>query len=353
MGNDLYVKFTTQKEEQEYLSQMEKTDKHYDVYVKSVMTSMEDGIPVLTAKTVAGNEVKVNIYDVALRSLERRSGDDASGHALMNLGQILEAHNLYWKLHSNREVCELLVRDDGLLQMESPQYARFEQTELFDKVLEHLEEKYTDKYEFKGGFYSHSLTEATFALKEALPESFKNAWKAAALSQSLLDKTSVALHFRTNDVGTSVAGVRIEMNVMGTRLAIGEPINIVHRNGHGSLQEFKDALDGSIVTIQEELDAMAKLMTVNIRNPEPVVVKAIKESGLVSLSKKACKELVNDMLFMGETTAYMLYLYICGFLQTEHGSGLSEERKMRAINACRNLLSADWKKWDVPGTVEL
>lgn len=340
--------FIVKDEMKEFLEELVNKDELEFLDLASIKTGKENDDYFIEGLTNEGKTFKKQIFTVAIPSMEERSGDTAKGHQLMTIEQILNSMNNYWGLHKNK-TCMALVRGEHVLTLNSDVYATIDENELFQTICDFLEEKFPEKHRFMLGNYTHSITEASFELKDALNESYKRNWVKTGLPSSLLDGTKVFLKFRTSDVAESAAIVRIEMSVMGTKFLLGEPINIIHRDGYGGIEKFKTSLDKTIVTINDELEALSNLMTIKLNYPEEAAIKAIKKCGLEKISKKAAKELVDDMMLASGSTAYTVYLFLHGFTTTSYGSALSEERKIRVVSALRRLLTTDWSKLDSPG----
>ena len=98
---------------------------------------------------------------------------------------------------------------------------------------------------------------------------------------------------------------------------------------------------------------MRILMNTPIKNPTNTLISAIKKAGLHKISKKACKEIVENAFFAREETAFTIYISLSEITNTEIGSKLSGDRKLRLQAAIRTLLNANWSKLDVAGDVEL
>lgn len=329
-----------------FLKQMVAEDQIYEMNLNSISTFMKDGEMAL--KGVSGTtDVNVKIWPFALKSLEKRSGDTAAGHSMMSEEQIMNSMNNYWPLHKKR-VGIARVRGEKLLTLESSQYEFINQYEIFETLVNWLEDKHTGAYDFISGSYSHEKTEAYFCINDSIPANYRVAWKSSGLPDNLLNSSRVHIKFVTDDIAECSAKAIIEMNVGGSHFLLGAPVDILHRNGHGGTEAFRKGLENADFTIKDELNALANLMKVKIMHPEAAVVMALKKAKIPGLSKKACNELVDDMFFNATENAFVIYLFLHGILETNVGAALSIERKLRITAALRTLLNEDWSKFDIP-----
>ena len=342
------VEFHTAEEMNSFLNEMEETDERHELILNTIKTYGEDDELYLEATEVSGAQVKLPLWPFSITSLEKRSGDNASGHELMTPEQILNSMNNYWGLHSSKKKCYATVRGGKILSVGSEQYESISQKEQLDTVVDWLEDRHPGAWNFKGGSYTHQLTEAKFEVTDAISPSYKAAWRKTGLPQSLLNQSHITVHILTDDTAGCAAKAIIRMNVGGTNFLLGNPVEIPHRAGYGGIESFREELNKADLTIKDELDSLAKLMEVNLLHPANAGIMALKKAKIDKISKKACKELVDDMLFGLTESAYIVYLFLHGITETPNGAKLSDERKLRVITALRTLLKEDWKKLDVP-----
>ena len=173
------------------------------------------------------------------------------------------------------------------------------------------------------------------------------------LNPSLLDEATILYQLHTDDISGSAARVNAVLKVGGSTFQLGEVITVKHRVGSGSLNEFLSALAQLDDDISEDLGKMRILMNTPVKNPTNTLMSAIKKAGLHKISKKACKEIVENAFFAREETAFTIYISLSEITNTEIGSKLSADRKLRLQAAIRTLLNANWSKLDVAGDVEL
>ena len=346
---DCKIDFLNEIDMQNFLQEMLQSDEEVSVKLNSITTYTKDEELLLEAKTTDGLKKTMAVWPFAIKSLEKRSGDTAKGHALMTNEQILNSMNNYWGLHSDKEVSVARIRGDKILGMGSAQYEFIDQEEMLKAVINWLEMRHPGKYTFLSGYYTHQLTYAKFRIDDSISASYKTAWRKAGLPESMLKNSSVEVTVMTDDTAECAAKAIIQMDVSRTRYLLGNPIEVIHRSGHGGIENFTKELDKADMSIQTELDALASLMFVKLSYPESAAVAALKKAGVHKISKKACKELTENMFFGTNESAYIVYLYLHSILDTSYGSALSEERKLRIVCALRTLLKEDWKKLDVPG----
>lgn len=341
--------FTSSIEEMKnFCSEMEEADVEYEFQLNTIKTYEEDGELYMEGITTDKKVVKLPLWPFAIRSLEKRSGDNATGHELMTPAQILNSMNNYWGLYADKKICTAKVRGDKVLGVGSKQYETISQKEMIEAVTEWLEDRHPGAWFFKGGSYTHQLTEARFEVTDAISPAYKAAWRKAGLPQSLLDQSHITVQVLTDDTAGCAAKAIIGMKVGGTDFLLGNPVEIQHRAGYGGIESFTTELNKADLSIKDELDSLANLMSINLLHPMNAGIMALKKAKIDKLSKKACKELVDDMLFGSTESAYIVYLFLHGIVGTPNGAKLSEERKLRVITALRTLLKADWKKLDVP-----
>lgn len=340
--------FTTAEDMMDFFTEMEAADEEYTLKLNTIKTSEEEGEMMLSAKTEDGNDVNLPLWPFSIRSLEKRSGDNASGHELMSTEQILNSMNNYWPLHPDKKKCTARVRGGKVLGVGSEQYESISQSEMMKAVTDWLEDRHPGAWHFVDGFYTHTLTSADFKIDDALSPAYVAAWRKAGLPQSLLEKSNITIRVMTDDTAGCAAKAIIKMNVGGTDFLLGNPVEIQHRAGYGGIESFTTELNKADISIKDELDSLANLMGINLLHPVNAGIKALKKAKIDKLSKKACKELVDDMLFGSTESAYIVYLFLHGIVGTPNGAKLSDERKLRVITSLRTLLKEDWKKLDVP-----
>ena len=75
---------------------------------------------------------------------------------------------------------------------------------------------------------------------------------------------------------------------------------------------------------------------------------------IIENSELTTREHLAEMLHLArEETAFTIYISLSEITNTEIGSKLSGDRKLRLQAAIRTLLNANWSKLDVAGDVEL
>ena len=346
---DVRISFSSLDEMKSYLGEMENSDVYIPIKVNSIQTMIEDDEMVLKGiDKDTGNLVSIPLWPFSVKSLEKRSGDNAAGHSMMTDEQILNSMNNYWPLHPEKKMSVARVRGGKMMGLGSEQYESISQKGLLEVTEEWLEDRHKDGYEFRSGDYTHLLTEAHFVVTDAISASYKTAWRKAGLPEGLLNQSKIVVDVYTDDTAECSAKAIVRMNVGGSLFLLGNPVLIEHRSGHGGLECFKEELNKLDLTIRDELDSLAKLMTINLLHPREAAITALKKAKIDKLSKKACKELIDDMMFGTGESAYIVYLYLHGILDTFNGARLNDERKLRVVTALRTLLKEDWSKMDVP-----
>lgn len=335
--------FSSSDEMSNFLKEMQELDEKKTVRLNTIRTYTNNDNLFMDAFTPDGGKVTIPIWDFAIKSLERRSGDTAVGHQLMSNAQILNSMNNYWPLYKDNRICSARIRGDKLIGLDSEQYEELPQIDLFNEILMFLE-KFND-VKFIKGSYDHLMTYAFFKINDGLTPNYINAWKKAGFAEEQLNNSYLMLEFGTNDVAESSAKAIITINVSGTRMLVGNPVFIAHRNGHGGSTSFADDLDKSIVALEEELDLMAKLMGITVNDPEAALKKALRKSGIERIAKKACKELLETTAFFGPENAYTVYLYLNGVLDTSYAKDFTEDKKFRIASSIKSLLKEDWTKF--------
>ena len=346
--------FSNPVEAQNFFDEMKNTDKWSEVQLNECEIKV---IGPDSYSLVCGSD-EYPIHPMAMGNIETVSEADANGNYLYSNQRYAEIITELLRLHPDKCKARFVTRggtkeEPGLLiGYHTLQYQRLDQADLFEAVMNYLSKRIAG-YQYVSGSYEHAFTKVVFLLDNAITKEYKDAWKKAGLDERLLDRSEVYLTFTTNDVGSSQARVVLTCKTGGDKFLLGEPKEVKHRVGGGSLSSFAKQLESIDITIEEEMSSIAKLMGVTILHPESVVIRAIKKAKLDTLSKKACKELVEEMFFTGATSAYVIYLFLHGILNNGIGAGLSEERKFRILTAIRGLLKEDWTKFDKPGAVTL
>jgi hypothetical protein len=344
-----YHEFQSFEEQRDSLHEMEENDIKKTVILNKSKAFMKDDKPFFKGETVEGEEVEFEMHPFALRTLEKRSGCDASGNAYLTMEQELDCMSDYYLANQpDKKTCTITVRAGKIINFGSEQYEGMSQSEQITAVAEWLDDRHPNAWKFLGGYYTHELTEARFEVLDAISPGYKAAWKKTGLPQSLLDQSHITVKVLTDDTAGCAAKAIIGMNVGGTNFLLGNPIEIQHRAGYGGIESFTKELDKADISIKDELDALASLMGINLLHPANAGIMALKRAKIDKITKKACKELIEDMFFGSTESAYIVYLFLHGITSTPNGAKLSEERKLRVITALRTLLKEDWKKLDVP-----
>ena len=346
---DCLANFADENDMLNFLEEMDASDEWLIGNISSVLTNWENDEGHLVVR-VDGELRSYPLSPLAIPALERRSGDDASGHELMTIEQILNSMNNYWKLHDEKEEGKFLLRGGMILSAGSRQYEPIPQMDLASNFANHCN---VNGGKFHSGFYTHEGTNIVYEAKNVKGTRFGSAWIKMGLSPNLLDEATILYQLHTDDVSGSAARVNAVLKVGGSTFQLGEVITVKHRVGSGSLNEFLSALAQLDDDISEDLGKMRVLMNTPIKNPTNTLISAIKKAGLHKISKKACKEIVENAFFAREETAFTIYISLSEVTNTEIGSKLSGDRKLRLQSAIRTLLNANWSKLDVAGDVEL
>ena len=346
---DCLANFADENDMLNFLEEMDASDEWLIGNISSVLTNWENDEGHL--KVRVDDELKdYPLSPLAIPALERRSGDDASGHELMTIEQILNSMNNYWKLHDEKEEGKFLLRGGMILSAGSRQYEPIPQMDLASNFANHCN---VNGGRFHSGFYTHEGTSIIYEARNVKQTRFGSAWIKMGLSPNLLDEATILYQLHTDDVSGSAARVNAVLKVGGSTFQLGEVITVKHRVGSGSLNEFLSVLAQLDDDISEDLGKMRVLMNTPIKNPTNTLISAIKKAGLHKISKKACKEIIENAFFAREETAFTIYISLSEVTNTEIGSKLSGDRKLRLQSAIRTLLNANWSKLDVAGDVEL
>lgn len=342
------VSFSDPREMKGFLHEMIESDEEVVFQLNSIETYADQEDLMLKGITDTKMIRTEKLWPFAIKSLEKRSGDNAKGHELMTDAQVLSSMNNYWKLHKDKETCIARIRGGKILGLGSKQYEIIDQEQLLKVITDWLDDRHPGKYTFREGYYTHQLTYAKFDIDDAISPTYVSAWKKAGLPQSLLDQSHISVTLMTDDTAECAAKALIEMAIAGTRFILGNPIEVIHRSGYGGIDGFKKEMEKVDMSIRTELDALSDLMGVTLVHPEQATIMALKKAGIPKISKKACKELIDDLLFGGTESAYIVYLNLHGILDTSIGRALSDERRLRIVLALRGLLKEDWSRFDVP-----
>lgn len=347
---NVHIEFSSADEMKNYLGEMESSDVYIPLRVNTISTGTDEegNLFLKGADTNTGEMVTIPLWPFSIKSLEKRSGDNATGHSLMTNEQILNSMNNYWGLHSKKKEAVARIRGEKMMGLGSEQYESISQKGLLEVTEKWLQDRHEDEYTFASGEYTHLLTTARYVVNDAITPSYKAAWRTAGLPENLLQQSNLVVDVYTDDTAECSAKAIVHMNVGGSMFLIGNPILIEHRNGYGGLESFEKELSKLDITIKDELDSLSKLMSVTLIHPKEAAITALKKAKIDKLSKKACKELVDDMMLTSGESAYIVYLCLHGILDTFNGARLNDERKLRVVTALRTLLKEDWSKMDVP-----
>jgi len=348
-AENCFISFNSAEEMEDFLRKMENSDSRIEVSVASVKTRAraENNGNVLYLSTEAGD---FPCFNLAMSSLEQRSGDTAIGHSMMSLAQVADSMNNYWGLHNPKEKMNIHLRGGKVLQAESERYAPMSQAALFRRVADKVQELYPNAARFVWGDYTHQMTAAKFAANGELPQFFQKSWLKAGLPQEELKGATIYFTFSTADLANAAAKVVIEMKSGENRIFMGDEISVVHKDSGDPLSTFQKKLDGLSETVEDELQKLCRLMEVEIKHPYEACEAALAKAKVPQMAKKAAKELLDILSweFFGPENAFTLYSSLFGILRTEQGMRLSDQKKLMISNSLHKLVSEDWAKFDRP-----
>lgn len=336
--------FTNEIEMLDFLEDIDLTDERIEVPVNLTRTEYDEETGSMLVHTPEGT---FSCFNLALGSLEQRSGDTAVGHSLMTTKQIMESMNNYWYLNDPKKKMFVHLRGGKVLQLESERYAPMSQEALMDLLTVQISRTYKDR-EFVRGFYSHEHTEAVYTVSNGIPEFFKRSWEKANLPKEDLKDTKLYFVFSTADLANAAAKVAIYLKVGDEKIFMGDNISVIHKDKEGTLDRFNDELEKLNYTVEDELSHLTKLMSIKIQNPYDACVRALHTAGIPDMAKKAYKEFEQELswLFSSEESAFSLYSCLFGILSCNYGEKLTEQKRFAISNALHKLATADWKKFD-------
>ena len=339
----------------DFLKQMEQdTTWITDIQVNQIETSYD---PDLGCRLSYGAAEYPIWTEVAMPTLERRSGDTAKGHKLMDEEQIMASMNNYWYLHPEKDKATMMIRGDKVALLASDRYVYIPQSELVRLVVKHLNTNHADKWRFVGGLYSPELTTAQFAVQDAITDRFKRDWANSGLAPSILDNADVIITIQTSDTEQSAARLYGNLKLRASEMSLGQPVVTAHRNSErGAVNEFNRKLSEIDLAISDEFDKLSQLMSVTVYSPQMAMRRAMKSSGMTKVSVKACREYddqVSGSFGSKPETAFLIYMTLHGVLDTSIGHGFSDAQKWNMITAIHGLVNKDWTKLDKAATVIL
>lgn len=252
----------------------------------------------------------------------------------------------------------ILLRAGQVLAVHSSNYVPLNQMDIYNRFFQNIKDRFPNA-KFDHAVYTHNLTNCTYCLsnyKDTIMDAYREAWIAAGLKESALERSFPVLKVNTSDSGEFCLEMEPILKVGAFYYPLGDKILIKH---HGTAHVGK--LDASLNKLFAKLEAgvtnIANLLMLEINYPVPVMVRALEEAGIVSNAKKACKNLVEaftSCVYPGKgLTAFDIYLQICDIQYTDEFQKMSPATKLKITENFHRLLTLDWVEMDEPGKVEV
>ena len=219
------------------------------------------------------------LADTGLSSLILRSGVDCSAISKANILEKKTMIDIGLKHSGEKETLALYSCGKIRTFNGGNTYAILKQSTMFDGIIKMLQ-KEKKKFQFKGGYYSHTRTEATFELTEGtdeILETYKNACKEI---KSIKSKgLKVEYSFATSDVGEECATISVALARGQLKMLLGSPIRVPH-NGDNTAEKFVEQLPLLLAKTKDLVKGLENLINIEIKNPINCMLTIAKEAGL-------------------------------------------------------------------------
>lgn len=379
----------------EFLKEMEEESKWYNLYIKNFKTSVESGGPIILDDiksrykfldgttdeaitsaiengtqigTLAGSQMFVTTTDIdstlrticlsgtGLSSLILRSGVDCSAIGKANVTDTKTMIDIGIKNSGDKTVlayfsCGKIRTFNG-----GNTYAILKQSKMFDAIVEMLNTKYK-KYEFNGGYYSHTRTFAEFELTDDTDKILKTYKKACESVSSMKNKgLKVAFSFSTSEIGDACATINVALIRGNMRILIGSPIKVPH-NGEMTEENFINQLPLLLAKTKDLIKGLENLINIEVKNPINCIISLAKYVGLLksqTMSEVASfQEQYNKAIEKDKNVKFsahdVFYVLQESLMEMRKASVADSTIENAEENLARTLVEEfDWGNFDVP-----
>lgn len=333
---------------------------------EAITSTIENGTQV---GTIAGSQMlictreineKINyallLSTTGLSSLIVRSGVDCSAIGKASITDKKTMIDIGLKNSSSKQVLALFSCGKIRTFNGGNTYAILKQSEMFDAIINLLNTQYGD-FVFKGGYYSHSRTQAAFELTgdtNSILEAYKNACEEIG---SIKNKgLKVQFLFSTSDIGDECATISVALVRGNLKILLGSPIQIPH-NGDMTTENFKKELPLLLAKTKDLVSGLQNLINIEIKNPINCMISIAKNAGLLKTQTMAAiadfQNMMDAMLAKDKNAKFSAHDVFFVLQET-----LMEMRKASVASAtiekCEENISRtlvkefDWSDYDVP-----
>lgn len=295
------------------------------------------------------------LSDTGLSNLILRSGVDCSAISKANICEKKTMIDIGLNHSGEKETLALYSCGKIRTFNGGNTYAILKQSTMFDGIIKMLQDE-KKKFAFKGGYYSHIRTGATFELTDGTDEilqTYKNACKEI---KSIKDRgLKVEYSFSTSDIGEECATISVALVRGQLRMLLGSPIRVPH-NGDNTAEKFVEQLPLLLAKTKDLVKGLENLINIEIKNPINCMVCIAKEAGLSkthTMSSIAAFQLIMDEAAKKKQkvkyTAHDVFYVLQETLMEMRKANVADSTIERCEeNIARTLIKEyDWEEKDV------
>ncbi|WP_314723545.1 endonuclease III [Enterocloster bolteae] len=223
--------------------------------------------------------------------------------------------------------------------------------EIFGTASSYINGKY-DEAKFKGGYYDHTITTATWEIEDdELVSVYRDALKH--YRQDVNDQLSAAIRISSSDVAASGANIYYSLLVGEEKrpLVLGKALKLAHEK-KASMAKFDANMSMAFARYEEALAGLERLFHIYINHPVNVISGLMQR---VKIGKKLIAETVEQFkaAYMGGTcTGYDVYCAICASLFLSEVNGVQGKELADLEESISRCLTLRWSDYDIPGELK-
>ena len=258
--------------------------------------------------------------------------------------------------------CLKVTRGDALIRIQEGKvravhggdesdYCILPMTEIFGTASSYINGKY-DEAKFKGGYYDHTITTATWEIEDdELVSVYREALKN--YRQDVNDQLSAAIRISSSDVAASGANIYYSLLVGAEKrpLVLGKALKLAHEK-KASMAKFDANMSMAFARYEEALAGLERLFHIYINHPVNVISGLMQR---VKIGKKLIAETVEQFkaTYMGGTcTGYNVYCAICTSLFLSEVNGVQGKELADLEESISRCLTLRWSDYDIPGELK-
>lgn len=291
------------------------------------------------------------VGSTAVRTLENRAR--ISGYALLELEKRKLARVLNDCLQVTKGQALIRIHEGkvrAVLGGDESDYSILPMPELFETAVTYMEENYDDQ-KFNGGFFDHSMTAASWEVKDdRLLDTYRDL--LLQYGQIADDDLSASIRIHSSDVGSSGANIFCTLLVGRQKVPIvlGGAIKLPHKD-NASMEKFSRNLSEIFARYQEEVEGLSRLFTVYVDHPVNVMANVMKKVDISAMLRAKTIEHFAASHGNRRSNGYEVYCGICESIFLAESSGMSPRALVDLEEKVSKCLRYRFHDYDIPGAI--